>query len=110
MYLLTEQRLQGCTDVHQEANGRMKNRQHVTGPAMLTSLLIACCNAMCPQVEMLQYLSTVAKGTAQRFAMLNALVSALFDLNPSTLTHLKVQHNESRLNRRGKTQTVSPVC
>jgi hypothetical protein len=43
------------------------------------------------QVEMLQYLSTVAKGTAQRFAVLNALVSALFDLNPSSLTHLKVQ-------------------
>ncbi|KAL6745259.1 eukaryotic translation initiation factor 3c [Haematococcus lacustris] len=41
------------------------------------------------QVEMLHYLSTVAKGQAQRFELLGQLVSSLFDLNPTMATHLK---------------------
>mmetsp|Transcript_33430 Transcript_33430/g.84725 ORF Transcript_33430/g.84725 Transcript_33430/m.84725 type:complete len:947 (-) Transcript_33430:272-3112(-) len=42
------------------------------------------------QVEMLQYLTTVARGQAQRFEVLAQLVSSLFDLNPSMASHLKV--------------------
>lgn len=38
---------------------------------------------------MLQYLTTVARGPAQRFEVLAQLVSSLFDLNPSMATHLK---------------------
>lgn len=38
---------------------------------------------------MLQYLTTVARGQAQRFEVLAQLVSSLFDLNPSMATHLK---------------------
>jgi hypothetical protein len=41
------------------------------------------------QVEMLSYLSTVAKGPAQRFEVLAQLVSSLFDLNPSMSAYLK---------------------
>ncbi len=38
---------------------------------------------------MLQYLTTVAKGPAQKFGVMAQLVSSLFDLNPSMATHLK---------------------
>ncbi len=38
---------------------------------------------------MLQYLTTVARGPAQRFEVMAQLVSSLFDLNPSMATHLK---------------------
>uniref|UniRef100_A0A7S3VP13 Eukaryotic translation initiation factor 3 subunit C n=1 Tax=Dunaliella tertiolecta TaxID=3047 RepID=A0A7S3VP13_DUNTE len=41
------------------------------------------------QLEMLQYLVTVAKGPAQRFEVLGQLVSSLFDSNPSLNSHLK---------------------
>ena len=39
---------------------------------------------------MLQYLSTVAKGPAQRLEALGQLVSALFDLTPGGHSHMKV--------------------
>lgn len=41
------------------------------------------------QVEMLTYLITVAKGSAQRFECYAQLVSSLFDMNPSMASHLK---------------------
>ena len=42
------------------------------------------------QVEMLQYLSTVAKGPSQQVEVLVHVVSALFDINPSMSTHMAV--------------------
>jgi len=41
------------------------------------------------QVEMLQFLVTIAKGPAQRFEVMAQLVSSLFDLNPGMAGHLK---------------------
>lgn len=41
------------------------------------------------QVEMLQFLATIAKGPAQRFEVMAQLVSSLFDLNPGMSGHLK---------------------
>ncbi|KAK9861015.1 hypothetical protein WJX84_011860, partial [Apatococcus fuscideae] len=41
-------------------------------------------------VEMLQYLSTVAKGPSQQVEVLVHVVSALFDINPSMSTHMAV--------------------
>eukprot|EP00967_Tisochrysis_lutea_P060196 scaffold76946_cov19-Tisochrysis_lutea.AAC.1 len=57
--------------------------------------MLAHCHALPPifvlrlQLEMLQYLVTVAKGPAQRFEVLGQLVSSLFDSNPSLNSHLK---------------------
>ena len=42
------------------------------------------------QVEMLSYLSTVAKGPVQKIEVLIQVVSALFDINPSMSTHMSV--------------------
>lgn len=39
---------------------------------------------------MLTYLSSVAKGPAQRIEVLLSVVSALFDINPSMSTHMPV--------------------
>ncbi|GIL91165.1 hypothetical protein Vretimale_18799 [Volvox reticuliferus] len=41
------------------------------------------------QVEMLTYLVTVARGSAQRFEVLAQLTSSLFDLNPGMMGHLQ---------------------
>jgi len=42
------------------------------------------------QVEMLAYLSTIAKGPSQKVEVLMQIVGALFDLNPSMSTHMAV--------------------
>ncbi|KAG1661195.1 hypothetical protein FOA52_006001 [Chlamydomonas sp. UWO 241] len=41
------------------------------------------------QVDMLQFLTTIAKGPAQKFEVMAQLVSSLFDLNPGMAGHLK---------------------
>uniref|UniRef100_A0A061RYI4 Eukaryotic translation initiation factor 3 subunit C n=1 Tax=Tetraselmis sp. GSL018 TaxID=582737 RepID=A0A061RYI4_9CHLO len=42
------------------------------------------------QVEMLTYLSTIAKGPSQRIQVLIQIVGALFDMNPSMSTNMSV--------------------
>ncbi|KAK9812688.1 hypothetical protein WJX72_002071 [[Myrmecia] bisecta] len=42
------------------------------------------------QVEMLTYLSTVAKGPCQKIEVLVHVISSLFDINPSMSTHMNV--------------------
>ncbi|GMH33638.1 hypothetical protein BSKO_01472 [Bryopsis sp. KO-2023] len=42
------------------------------------------------QVEMLQYMITVACGPGQKVACLSHLIAAVFDLNPSMSNHMKV--------------------
>lgn len=47
----------------------------------------------CPstrQVEMLTYLSKVARGAAQKVEVLVHVVKALFDINPNMATHLNI--------------------
>jgi hypothetical protein len=42
------------------------------------------------QVDMLQHLSTLAKGPVQKIEVLVRVVSSLFDINPSMSTHMAV--------------------
>ncbi|KAK9794329.1 hypothetical protein WJX73_000840 [Symbiochloris irregularis] len=42
------------------------------------------------QVEMLTYLTSVAKGPCQRISVMLSMVSAIFDINPSMSTHMPV--------------------
>lgn len=40
------------------------------------------------QVDMLVYLSSVAKGASQKVEVLIQVISSLFDINPSLSTHI----------------------
>jgi hypothetical protein len=43
------------------------------------------------QVEMLAFLSSVAKGVPQKLEVMSQLVSSLFDLNPNISSYMKVR-------------------
>lgn len=43
------------------------------------------------QVEMLQFLGSVAKGVPQKLEVLSQLVSSLFDLSPGISNYMKVR-------------------
>lgn len=47
------------------------------------------------QVEMLAFLSSVAKGVPQKLEVMSQLVSSLFDLNPNISSYMKVRGGRS---------------
>lgn len=56
-----------------------------------TYMLCAAVLPAWPQVEMLAFLSSVAKGVPQKLEVMSQLVSSLFDLSPGISSYMKVR-------------------